>query len=114
MDDEKGQRIVPSTAPLPPRPATDQRITTPAWNEGVDLNLLAREQRATELDTHVAYYDRAAADISQALEHVEDVGSEAAVALRAVQRTMSSVASTLRRRAGELRGAPSAAVEVAE
>jgi hypothetical protein len=59
---------------------------------------------AAELDTHVGYYDRAAADISQALEHVEDHGSEAAIALRSVQRTMSSVATALRRRAAELRG----------
>ena len=69
---------------------------------------------ADELVSHVAYYDRAAADISQALEHVEDVGSEAAVALRAVQRTMSGVATTLRRRAGELRGDTSRAVMPAE
>ena len=82
-----------------------QRLWEPAEVDSVvDLNKLAREQRAIELDTHVVYYDRAAADISQALEHVEDVGSEAAVALRAVQRTMSGVATTLRRRAGELRG----------
>jgi len=57
-----------------------------------------------ELDAHVDYYERAAGDISQALEFVEDTGTEAAVALRAVQRTMSSVATSLRRRAAELRG----------
>ena len=75
---------------------------------------VADAHAADELASHVAYYDRAAADISQALEHVEDVGSEAAVALRAVQRTMSSVATTLRRRAGELRGDTSRAVVLAE
>jgi len=59
---------------------------------------------ADELDTHVGYYERAAHDIGQALEYVEDTGTEAAVALRATQRTMSSVATSLRRRAAELRG----------
>lgn len=64
----------------------------------------ADEHTAAELDTHVDYYERAAGDISQALEFVEDTGTEAAVALRATQRTMSSVATALRRRAAELRG----------
>lgn len=75
----------------------------------------AEVHAAAELDTHVGYYDRAAADISQALEHVEDHGSEAAIALRSVQRTMSSVAGALRRRAAELRGdVPRAVAQVEE
>lgn len=65
-----------------------------------------RKACAEELDTHVDYYERAAGDISQALEYVEDTGTEAAVALRATQRTMSSVATALRRRAADLRGEP--------
>lgn len=69
-----------------------------------DMTTVARVQRAAELDVHVDYYERAAGDISQALEYVEDTGTEAAVALRATQRTMSSVATSLRRRAAELRG----------
>lgn len=71
-----------------------------------DMTTVARVQRAAELDMHVDYYERAAGDISQALEYVEDTGTEAAVALRATQRTMSSVATSLRRRAAELRGEP--------
>jgi hypothetical protein len=71
-----------------------------------EMSTLARMQRAAELDMHVDYYERAAGDISQALEYVEDTGTEAAVALRATQRTMSSVATSLRRRAAELRGEP--------
>jgi hypothetical protein len=63
-----------------------------------------RKAAAAELDEHVGYYERAAHDIGQALEYVEDTGTEAAVALRATQRTMSSVATSLRRRAAELRG----------
>lgn len=74
--------------------------------ESEELSTLARVQRAAELDVHVDYYERAAGDISQALEYVEDTGTEAAVALRATQRTMSSVATSLRRRAAELRGEP--------
>ena len=71
-----------------------------------DMSTVAKMQRARadELDMHVDYYERAAGDISQALEYVEDTGTEAAVALRATQRTMSSVATSLRRRAAELRG----------
>lgn len=73
-----------------------------------DMSTVAKMQRARadELDMHVDYYERAAGDISQAIEYVEDTGTEAAVALRATQRTMSSVATSLRRRAAELRGEP--------
>jgi hypothetical protein len=94
-------------------------VTKISTEEALSMLEAAKEGQnlacAAELDTHVGYYDRAAADISQALEHVEDHGSEAAIALRSVQRTMSSVAGALRRRAAELRGdAPRALVQVEE